>query len=46
MEQMVAAGGDFLAIGAWEVVGLLAALVGVIAIVTVGVRLALWWRDR
>ncbi|ASK67043.1 hypothetical protein CFK39_03990 [Brachybacterium avium] len=44
MGRIVAAGDDFLAIGAWEVLVMLVLLVGAIAIVAVGVRLALWWR--
>lgn len=43
-DRIIAAGGDFLAIGAWEVLVVLALLVGAIALVAVGVRLALWWR--
>ncbi|MDN5900007.1 MAG: hypothetical protein L0H74_08065 [Brachybacterium sp.] len=44
MDQIFVAGGDFLGIGGWEVVFMLALLVGAIALVAVGVRLALWWR--
>ncbi|ATG51330.1 hypothetical protein CFK38_07160 [Brachybacterium vulturis] len=43
-DRIVAAGGDFLAIGAWDALVMLALLVGAIALVAVGVRLALWWR--
>ena len=46
MHQVFTAGCDVMGIGGWEIVSLLALLLGAIVIIAVGVRLALWWRDR